>query len=105
VSVLFLTRVTLDGRILTDWLYSSESWPYLISNIFPFVTQRDAEGKDNWPKRVELRVTRLNEATQSSSLNLGAQGATVSYLPFHYLQRGWPEFIVLTTRERPISEE
>jgi hypothetical protein len=105
VNVLFLTRVTLDGRILTDWLSSAESWPYLLSNIFPFLGQRDAEGKDNWPKRVELRVTRLNDATQISPLNLGGQVLTVSYLPFHYLQRGWPEFIVLTTRERSISEE
>jgi len=47
----------------------------------------------------------MNEATQSSPYNLGAQGLRISYLPFHYWQRGWPEFITLTTRERPITEE
>jgi len=106
VTVLFLTRVTLDGRIITDWLGAgTESWPNLILETVPFMAQRDAEGKDNWPKRVELRMQKMNEATQSSPYNLGAQGLRISYLPFHYWQRGWPEFITLTTRERPITEE
>jgi hypothetical protein len=106
VTVLFLTRVTLDSRIITDWLAAgTESWPNLILETVQFLAQRDAEGKDNWPKRVELRVRQLNEATQSSPYNLGAQGVKVSYLPFHFWQRGWPEFIVLTIRERSTTEE
>jgi hypothetical protein len=106
VTVLFLTRLTLDSRIITDWLAAgTESWPNLILETVQFLTQRDAEGKDNWPKRVELRVRQLSESTQSSPYNLGAQGLRISYLPFHSWQRGWPDFIILTTRERPVNEE
>jgi hypothetical protein len=106
VTVLFLTRVTLDSRIITDWLAAgTESWPNIILETVQFLAQRDANGKDNWPKRVELRLRQMNESTQSSPLNLSGQGLRVSYLPFHYWQTGWPEFIILTTRERPISEE
>jgi hypothetical protein len=124
VTVLYLTKLTLDSRIFSDWLSSAESWPYLISYIIPFLAQRDAEGKDNWPKRVELRITTLNQSTQSHAdgkdlsvhtpvslperplnYNVWAQGPMITYLPFHYLQRGWPDFIVLTTRQRPITEE
>jgi len=106
VTVLFLTRVTLDSRIITDWLGAgTESWPTLILETAQFSAQRDAEGKDNWPKRVELRMRQMSESTQSSPMNLGAQGLRVSYLPFHYWQRGWPEFITLTTREHPITDE
>ena len=106
VTVLFLTRLTLDSRIITDWLAAgTESWSNLILETVQFLTQRDAEGKDNWPKRVELRVRQLSESTQSSPYNLGAQGLRISYLPFHMWQRGWPDFIILTTRERPVIEE
>jgi hypothetical protein len=106
VTVLFLTRVTLDSRIITDWLGAgTESWPTLILETAQFSAQRDAEGKDNWPKRVELRMRQMSESTQSSPMNLGAQGLRVSYLPFHCWQRGWPEFITLTTREHPITDE
>jgi 4-amino-4-deoxy-L-arabinose transferase-like glycosyltransferase len=106
IQLLFLTRPTLDSRIISDWLApGTESWPNIIMETVQFSGQRDAEGKDTWPKRVELRVRQLNESTQASPLNLGVQGLKVSYLPFHYWQRGWPDFIILTTRERPISEE
>jgi Dolichyl-phosphate-mannose-protein mannosyltransferase len=106
IMVLFLTRVTLDSRIITDWLAAgSESWPTLILETTQFMAQRDAEGKDNWPKRVELRVRQMSESTQSSPMNLGAQGLRISYLPFHFWQRGWPDFIILTTRDNPVSNE
>jgi 4-amino-4-deoxy-L-arabinose transferase-like glycosyltransferase len=106
IMVLFLTRVTLDSRIISDWLAAgAESWPNLILETVPYLTQRDAEGKDNWPKRVELRVRQMNESTQSSPMNLGAQGLRISYLPFHYWQRGWSEFITLTTRDNPVANE
>jgi hypothetical protein len=106
VQVLYLTKVTLDSRIISDWLAAGgESWPNIILETVQFSGQRDAEGKDNWPKRVELKVRQLNESTQSSPLNLGAQGIKVSFLPFHYWQQGWPDFITLTVRERAIDQE
>jgi hypothetical protein len=106
VQVLYLTKVTLDSRIISDWLAAgTESWPNIILETVQFSAQHDAEGKDNWPKRVELKVRQLNESTQSSPLNLGAQGVKVSYLPFHYWQPGWPDFIILTTREKPVASE
>jgi 4-amino-4-deoxy-L-arabinose transferase-like glycosyltransferase len=106
VQVLYLTKVTLDSRIISDWLAAgTESWPNIILETVQFSGQRDAEGKDFWPKRVELKVRQLSESTQSSPLNLGAQGIKISYLPFHYWQQGWPEFITLTTRQRAIDQE
>jgi hypothetical protein len=106
VDVLFLTKITLDSRIITDWITAgSESWPYMILETAQFSTQRDANGQDTWPKHVELRVTQLNPAHQISPLNLGMQSPKISYLPFHYLQKGWPDFISVTTRERPANEE
>jgi|ERR1051326_509993 hypothetical protein len=106
VNALFLTQVTLDGRIMTDWFRGgTESWQNIILETIQFSGQRDAEGKDVWPKHVDLRIRQLNESTQSSPLNLGMQGLKISYLPFHYWQRGWPEFLLLTTRERPVNEE
>jgi hypothetical protein len=107
VDVLYLTRITLDSRIITDWMAAGtgNTWPTIVLETAQFSGQRDAEGKETWPKRVELSVRQLNESTQSSPLNLSAQGLKVAYLPFHYWQRGWPEFISLTTREKPITEE
>ena len=106
VHVLFLSKITLDSRIITDWLAAgSESWPSVIMETLQFLQQRDSEGKDNWPKRVELRVRQLNESTQSSPLNLGMQGLRISYLPFHFWQKGWPDFIILTTRESSVATE
>jgi hypothetical protein len=105
IQVLFLTKVTLDSRLITDWLAAgTESWPNIILETIQYSTQRDAEGKDVWPKRVELRARQLSESTQSSSLNLGMQSLKISNLPFHYWQKGWPDFIILTTRENPVSE-
>lgn len=106
VGELFLTKITLDSRMITDWLAAgTESWPYMVLETMAFTAQRDAEGKDTWPKRVELRLRQLNESTQSSPLNLGMQTLKVSYLPFHYWQKGWPDFIILTTRENPVTNE
>jgi 4-amino-4-deoxy-L-arabinose transferase-like glycosyltransferase len=107
IDVLYLTRITLDSRILTDWMMAGlgNNWPGVILETAQFSMQRDAEGKDTWPKRVELSVRALNESTQNSPLNVWGQNLKVAYLPFHYLQRGAMEFITLTTREKPITEE
>jgi hypothetical protein len=107
INVLYLTAITLDSRILTDWLRVPESWPPVIFEAIQFLGQRDAEGQDVWPKRVDLKVRLLSETSQSGAdgkslnYNLGAQWPRISYLPFHYWQRGWPEFLVLTTRDNP----
>jgi hypothetical protein len=106
VNALLLTQVTLDGRIISDWFRGgTESWPNIILETLPYSGQRDAEGKDVWPKHVDLHIRQLSQSTQSSPLNLGMQGLKISYLPFHYWQRGWPDFLLLTTRARPINEE
>ena len=106
IGELFLTRNTLDSRMITDWLAAgSESWPYMVLETMQYTMLRDSEGKDNWPKRVELRDRQLNDSVQPSPLNLGMQTLKISYLPFHYWQKGWPEFIILTTREKPIGNE
>jgi len=110
VNVLYLTSITLDSRIITDWLRVPESWPPIIFETMQFITQRDANGQDAWPKHVDLKIRPLNESSQSGAdgktlnYNLGAQGPRIAYLPFHYWQRGWPEFIVLTTRGNPANE-
>jgi len=106
VSGLFLTKLTLDGRMITDWLAAgTESWPYMILETIQYSSLRDANGNDYWPKRVELRIRQLSDSTQSSPLNLAMQSLKISYLPFHYWQKGWPDFIILTTRENPITNE
>jgi hypothetical protein len=106
IDALFLTSVTLDSRIMSEWLRAgTESWPNIILETVQFSGQRDANGQDKWPKHVDLRIRQLNESTQASPLNLGMQSLKISYLPFHYWQRGWPEFLLLTTRDRAISEQ
>jgi len=106
VNALFLTKVTLDSRLITDWLAAGgESWPNIVIETMQFSTQRDAEGKDFWPKHVDLRVRQLSDPTQTGPLNLGMQNPRVASLPFHYWQKGWPDFIVLTTREKPITSD
>src|ERR1051326_6647085 len=60
VNALFLTQVTLDGRIMTDWFRGgTESWQNIILETIQFSGQRDAEGKDVWPKHVDLRIRQL----------------------------------------------
>jgi hypothetical protein len=110
INVLYLTTITLDGRIMTDWLRVPEGWPPIVFETIQFLTQRDANGQDIWPKRVELKIRLLNESSQSGAdgkglnYNLGAAWPRIAYLPFHYWQAGWPEFIVLTTRDNPVSQ-
>lgn len=105
IEVLLLTQLTLDSRIMTDWARVPDSWATIIFQLNQFAGQRDAEGKDVWPKHVDLQVRQLSESTQSSPLNLGMQSLRISTLPFHYWQRGWPEFLVLTTREKASNEQ
>jgi hypothetical protein len=106
IDALFLTPVTLDSRIMSEWLRAgTESWPNIILETVQFSGQRDANGQDLWPKHVDLRIRQLSESTQTSPLNLGMQSLKISYLPFHYWQRGWPDFLLLTPRERPIYAE
>jgi len=106
INSLLLTKVTLDSRIISDWLAGGgESWPNIILETVQYSAQRDTEGRDNWPKRVDLRVRQLSDSTQVSPLNLGMQSLKISSLPFHFWQRGWPDFLILTTRENPTTNE
>ncbi len=90
VNVLYLTRMTLDERFMSQWMLPSEqTWgKFVLSTL-----QLSRLAVDAWGKE------------QAFPFNLpvaGSSGTLVTF-PLHYWQGGWPQYILLTANAAPVT--
>ncbi|MCX6886817.1 MAG: glycosyltransferase family 39 protein [Verrucomicrobia bacterium] len=86
VDSLLLTKQLVDGRIWSQMLEGPErSFGTMMFNLL--ATPPDSSDP-KWPKVVTLAIARVDGVR--------------SYLPFGWMQDGWHEFLLLTTRKVPV---
>jgi hypothetical protein len=92
INALFLTRLTLDDRFISQWYGPSEqTWGKLVLMALQF----SKPAMDVWVKGDAFL---FNLPVPSPS------GAAVVF-PLHYWQSGWPQYLLLTDAAKPRSKE
>jgi hypothetical protein len=93
VNALYLTRLTLDDRFMSQWMGPSEqTWGKFVLGTLGYA--RGAA--DAWVKGDSFQFN-LPVPAQS--------GAAVVVFPLHYWQNGWPQYLLLTDTAKPRSKE
>jgi hypothetical protein len=85
ITELYLTGVTMNGNFFSKWHATADAWGDLFLRMWGGL-RSDAE----WPREQNITLPRLNGPPAS--------------LPLHYLQAGWPQECLLTSRRDPAKE-
>jgi len=92
VNVLFLTRLTLDDRFMSQWLGPSEqTWGKFMLGTLQF----SKAATDAWTKGDPFQFI----------LPVAAPSGAAVVFPLHYWQIGWPQYLLLTDTAKPRSKE
>lgn len=89
IQALWLTPVTLNGKFVAQWLSNGEpTWGNLVLQTLPSM----AQVRQFWPDK-------------PCPVNLGVSqtAGSTALFPLHNWQAGWPQFYLLTAREKALK--
>ncbi len=84
IQELYFTTVTMNGNFFSKWHAAPDAWGDLFLRLWP-----ELRSDAMWPREQNITLPRLNGPPAT--------------LARQYLQKGWPQECLLTTRRDPIT--